>query len=499
MSQRPSRVTDPQRPTDIERLRRRARREVQAARQRAEEAQRRAEQAELNLLEAESSDHSEPTMAEQEEAPPAQPVLQPPAPPVLLKLADTNPYTNLSNLTSENGRRLWRQATEPLTDKFDGSHQQFQNFSAAITNRFKMCNWFRFITFTVEGTNRDLITNPGLISLSQVESCRATRSTTLAQPPALDQQTPDTINTYNNAVISNVQCEMMYHFLSNSITTPLQTHISQKIMCGLIHEDGPLLLKYIQEKVKGRANKQAVLNARSALLNLNLKEFKYNIKKLHDHVNTQVLTISSNGGQVMGDGITAALLTTYKTCTNDEFLHSVRHIEAVATDNGTDINYEDLMVKAETTYDTLVQKKKWGKKDPRDEQILALQTKVQELTKKKKSTSNNSSSNHNSGNSQKKRRYPDWRYEKPKDNKKHMQKEIKGKMVDFWWCDVLEMWARHKPDECKAKKNPDSGSQKPNSRTKANTSNSSSSKPKLQAQAATTYVMDSDDEDSASD
>ena len=110
-------------------------------------------------------------MAEQEEAPPAQPVLQPPALPVLLKLADTNPYTNLSNLTSENGRRLWRQATEPLTDKFDGSHQQFQNFSAAITNRFKMCNWFRFITFTVEGTNRDLITNPGLISLSQVESC----------------------------------------------------------------------------------------------------------------------------------------------------------------------------------------------------------------------------------------------------------------------------------------------------------------------------------------
>ena len=102
----------------------------------------------------------------------------------------------------------------------------------------------------------------------------------------------------------------MYHFLANSITTPLQTHISQKIMSGLIHEDGPLLLKYIQEKVKGRANKQAILNARSALLNLNLKEFKYNIKKLHDHVNTQVLTITSNGRQIMGDGITAALLTT---------------------------------------------------------------------------------------------------------------------------------------------------------------------------------------------
>ena len=490
MSQRPSRVTGIQLPENIERLRRRARREAQIARQLQQQAQRQQQ---------EEVEEVEEAMADQGQ----QGDQQPPELPVLLRLADTNPYTNLSDLTTENGRRLWRQATEPLSDKFDGSHQHFQNFSAAITNRFKMCNWLRFITFPVEGISRELITNPGMISLTQVENRRSARSQVLANPPDPTAQatTAENINNYNNAVISHVQSNMMYHFLANSITTPLQTHISQKIMCGLIQEDGPLLLKYIQEKVKGRANKQAVLNARSALLNLNLKEFKFNIKKLHDHVNTQVLTISSNGGQVMGDGITAALLTTYKTCSNDEFLHSIRHIEAVATDNETDIDYEDLMVKAETVYDTLCQKKKWGKKDPRDEQILALQTKVEELSKKKsgsQSSGSSSSSNRSSSNNngRKQRRYPDWRYEKPKDGKKHLQKEVNGKKVNFWWCEVLQMWARHKPEECKAKKRQDTSSNnKDKSNKPTNQSSGSSSKPKLQAQATTTYMMDSDDEE----
>ena len=304
-------------------------------------------------------------------------------------------------------------------------------------------------------------------------------------------------------MITHVQSHMMYHFLANSITTPLQTHISQKIMSGLVNEDGPLLRKYIQEKVKGRANKQAVLNARSALLNLNLKEFKFNVKKLHDHVNTQVLTITSNGGQVMGEGITAALLTTYKTSTNDEFLHAIRHTEAVAADEDKDIHYQELMVKAETVYDTLVQKKKWGKKDPRNEQILALQAKVDALSQKKKGSSNNSSSNSsssttnnsNSNNSQKKCHYPNWRYEKPKNGKTHMQRESNGKMVDYWWCEVLQMWARHKSEECKAKQNAKSNSSNKNNNNKSVNwcQSTNTDKPKLQVAQATTYVMSDED------
>ena len=204
----------------------------------------------------------------------------------------------------------------------------------------------------------------------------------------------------------------------------------------------------------------------------------------------------------MGEGITAALLTTFKTSTNDEFLHTIRHTEAVAADEDKDIHYQELMVKSETVYDTLVQKKKWGKKDPRDEQILALQAKVDALSQKKKGSSNNSSSNSsssttnnsNSNNSQKKRRYPDWRYEKPKNGKTHMQCESNGKMVDYWWCEVLQMWARHKPEECKAKQNAKSNSSNKNNNKSVNWCQPvGTDKPKLQVAQATTYVMSDDD------
>ena len=308
-----------------------------------------------------------------------------PPTPILLELSNINPFTTLNDLTTENGRRLWRQATEPLSDPFDGNHQNFQVFTAKITTRFRMCNWFRFITFTVDHIDRDLVTNPSMIPIHNVTQARIEREITLAGPPDPDIATADEINTYNSAVMAKLHSTMMYQFLVNSISGSLMTHISQKILSGLIHEDGPILLKLIQEKVKGRANKQAVLNARSALQTLNLKEFKYNIKKLHDHVHSQVLTITSNGGRVQGDGITAALLTTYKTCTNEDFLHHIRHLESLASDRDDDIDYEDLMIQAETKYDTLCQTKVWGKKDPRDEHILALQAKITNLEKHSKS------------------------------------------------------------------------------------------------------------------
>ena len=61
-------------------------------------------------------------------------------------------------------------------------------------------------------------------------------------------------------------------------------------------------------------------------------------------------------------------------------------------------------------------------------------------------------------------------------------------MIDFWWWNVLEMWARHKPDECKASK-------KQESKNTNKGTNNSSNKPRLQVAQATTYAMSDDNED----
>ena len=61
-------------------------------------------------------------------------------------------------------------------------------------------------------------------------------------------------------------------------------------------------------------------------------------------------------------------------------------------------------------------------------------------------------------------------------------------MVDFWWCEALEMWARHKPDECKASK-------KQEATKNTNKGSSSSTKPRLQVAQSAAYTMSDDDED----
>ena len=64
-------------------------------------------------------------------------------------------------------------------------------------------------------------------------------------------------------------------------------------------------------------------------------------------------------------------------------MHHIRHLDIVAEDAEWEIDYEELMVKAETKYDKLVKTKVWNKKDPRDEQILSLQSQVKKLQGKR--------------------------------------------------------------------------------------------------------------------
>ena len=169
-----------------------------------------------------------------------------------------------------------------------------------------------------------------------------------------------------------------------------------------------------------------------------------------------------------------------------------------------ELDYEELMVKAETKYDKLIKNKTWGKKDTREEQLLALQTQIKQLQKHHK-PGGGSGNGKDNGNGKgprngKARCYPDWQYEKPKNGVKHMQKKIKGKTVDYWWCEVLEMWARHKPEECKAKSktnNKGDNNTTGNTGTSGNNNNTHpNGNPRLQAQQTTLYALDDDSSDS---
>ena len=93
-------------------------------------------------------------------------------------------------------------------------------------------------------------------------------------------------------------------------------------------------------------------------------------------------------------------------------------------------------------------------------QIAALQAETEKLKKKKPSPSADTPND-----PPKKRGYEDWQFKNP-DNKKQMtvKKKINGKVKDviYFWCKNHQggkgMWVRHKPAECKNKKDTDTGS-----------------------------------------
>ena len=71
---------------------------------------------------------------------------------------------------------------------------------------------------------------------------------------------------------------------------------------------------------------------------------------------------------------------------------------------------------------------------------------------------------------------------------KNLKKKVGNKEVDYWWCEALQMWAKHKPEHCKAKKE-DAAQQRRRVRIKEQDSDDEVSRPHLQAKQSTVYVL----------
>jgi hypothetical protein len=71
--------------------------------------------------------------------------------------------------------------------------------------------------------------------------------------------------------------------------------------------------------------------------------------------------------------------------------------------------------------------------------------------------SSKSSSASNKKETELRAKYPDWRFKcKGKDTK------LTRNDKTYWWCDVLNMWANHKPKDCRASKQANDGNKRDN-------------------------------------
>jgi hypothetical protein len=176
---------------------------------------------------------------------------------------------------------------------------------------------------------------------------------------------------------------------------------------------------------------------------------------------------------------------------------------------------------AQIQYQTQIGDGTWGLPTKEQEQIVALETKIKELTKRKspkgndrnnrngkngrgkQGGSNRRNGNQRTNNNENLRNadIPEWKKKAPEDKDKDKSKKKDGKV--WWWCPYHTLWCIHKPSQChKAPRNNNtnnnSNSQSSSSSSSSNSTTrrqeTSSSNPQLRLQGAVTSIREDSEE-----
>ena len=90
----------------------------------------------------------------------------------------TSPFANDFDPTTSDGRKLWDMATRPVTNPYDGSANEANEFLADVMDRALLCLWMPLLTFTVTSgagatattTDYNLLENYTLIPLTVIST-----------------------------------------------------------------------------------------------------------------------------------------------------------------------------------------------------------------------------------------------------------------------------------------------------------------------------------------
>ena len=235
--------------------------------------------------------------------------------------------------------------------------------------------------------------------------------------------------------------------------------------------DGPTLLKLIQDKARGKAIRQQMKNTREAIKSLSLKEHKWNITSFNKKLESLLTTLKNNEEQFLAKDILDVVVNNYKLVKHQDFSQMVSMETLAAEKADRDINYEELMALGDAKFQSLVNQGIWGKRTAQEDQILALQTQFKALQSQQDQDSNKGTpstpgtptqpTGNGKSRDDKKSNYAEWQFKNP-DKKKTVKKTIKVKGVEtevtYYWCPHHNqnkgMWVRHKPEDYKNKDKP---------------------------------------------
>jgi len=233
----------------------------------------------------------------------------------------------------------------------------------------------------------------------------------------------------------------MYHFIYDSLGPMPQKKIATKL--DEIDEDGPTLLKVVLDDTFS-AMMITTFSIREKFHELNLKKYRWNVQLLNQDVREKRVDLLAAGMRSDESDMIFSLFKAYSTSTNEEFKQTITYWKNEYT-SGVWTTAEDLMVRAEAKYIELRDLGTWGKKSPKDDQIIALTSKVSELEGSEKKDG--------SGKKKNKGKAVVWKLDK----KLSKTNELQCNDKTYHWCTGpghggTGMWVVHAPGTCTASK-----------------------------------------------
>jgi hypothetical protein len=336
------------------------------------------------------------------------------------------------DLSTAEGRAIYKGAIEKLLHPFDGDPAKLRMFLEALRQRSDSYGWTEILMVPdQQGTKRNLLHEYGRVTMADVTAHALTY-------------------TYEESRMSQNSLHLftcLYESLTIDMHLKISTDASIYRIPSPVEGESPIgngacLLKLLimRSSVDTRATifkLRTVLNS----LNIYIATVNYDIDKFNQHVRIQRDALLARG-ELVSDLLTN-LFAAYLVVEEPTFHNYMIYQRDQYYDGRVEFSVDSLMQLALDKYQWSVETGEWAPKGgpyvSKEDQIVALTAKVEELAKTKKDSQSKRSKT-KSGTDK-------WAWKKvgPKQGEKHT-KAKDGKTYN--WCPNHIMWTIHTSSEC---------------------------------------------------
>ena len=359
---------------------------------------------------------------------------------------------------------LYRNATKPLEEElFDCTPDQFFQMMKSLEERGNALGWTKAdgILWVKRNERPDinLLDNYGSVTLKEIQTYERTYWDTGNRKSQDDRMLYEclmaSLSTDGKSRV-NVHSDE-YHLES----VDPGTNKIVKIPSGLC-----LLKIVIRESYLDSNATTGMIREQLSNLHMHMPNVNNDITRFNNHVKMLLLALKARGERTLD--LLTNLFKAYAVCNDKEFTGYIKDLRT-DHDMGTRVlNPKTLMYYAEKKFKIMVTTKTWEAPSQVDEEIMALQVRMEKMQEQlKKAEANRSKKKKGGGDDDKKddsrkrkkkdgdkKERPDWFNSAPEDGKVHEKKFWNG---HYWYycCDETGgkcggVWRRHKPSECKS-------------------------------------------------